>query len=271
MNTLAQLARLSDQREEQSPLGKKSGGGAGGGGGGTGGGGGIKSTWKKLKEKRMKKKNSTTSELPHIQTDADPADKKAVQPHSPARDKSKKQKVTSSSTLLGTKEEARTKDHVETPSSAEEGSLSRTSSKGDSSGRKEGENSPGGHTSDVEHSDLSPSMSTSKLSSSESATFATHDSGLVDHLPPVIVTEEQCDLSRASDSVGDEPCSPVEQTDSPDGLPVQSVYESFGDEKHRKSLQKIQQFLDSTEEDEPVDLTALQDWDGWTVASRDIV
>ena len=113
-------------------------------------------------------------------------------------------------------------------------------------------------------------MSNSKLSSSESATFATHDDSLVDHLPPVTVTEEQSDHSRVSDGDGDEPRSPVEQTDSPDG-PAQSVYEIFGDKKHKKSLRLIQEFLESTGEHEPADLTVLQEWDGWAVASRDIV
>ena len=33
----------------------------------------------------------------------------------------------------------------------------------------------------------------------------------------------------------------------------------------------MRELLESTGEHKPVDMTVLQDWDGWTIASRDVV
>ena len=55
------------------------------------------------------------------------------------------------------------------------------------------------------------------------------------------------------------------------GAAVTSLYACFGGEKHRQILGTIQEFLESSGEFEPVDLSVLQDWDGWTIASGEIV
>lgn len=52
---------------------------------------------------------------------------------------------------------------------------------------------------------------------------------------------------------------------------VTSLYACFGGEKHRQILGTIQEFLESSGEFEPVDLSILHDWDGWTIASSEIV
>ncbi len=49
------------------------------------------------------------------------------------------------------------------------------------------------------------------------------------------------------------------------------LYSDFGNESHRLSLRKVKQFLESSGETEPVDLSNLREWDGWTLASREIV
>lgn len=50
-----------------------------------------------------------------------------------------------------------------------------------------------------------------------------------------------------------------------------TLYKSYGSKQHRLNLERVHEFLESTGELEPQDLTVLQDWDGWMTASRDIV
>ena len=50
-----------------------------------------------------------------------------------------------------------------------------------------------------------------------------------------------------------------------------ALYKEFGSKQHKLSLKKVQEFLESSEEMEPVDLKLLQDWDGWIVAVKEIV
>lgn len=64
--------------------------------------------------------------------------------------------------------------------------------------------------------------------------------------------------------------SPTEEGDCIDGT-AHGVYDSFGSEKHKESLQRIEEYMKSINENKPCDLSVLQDWDGWAVASKDIV
>ena len=48
------------------------------------------------------------------------------------------------------------------------------------------------------------------------------------------------------------------------------IYEKFGDKSHHNTLKELADFLDSSEEREPVDLSILQDWDGWMIGSKTI-
>ncbi len=49
------------------------------------------------------------------------------------------------------------------------------------------------------------------------------------------------------------------------------LYKEFGSTQHKLNLKKVQEFLESSKEMNPVDLRLLQDWDGWIAAVREIV
>lgn len=49
------------------------------------------------------------------------------------------------------------------------------------------------------------------------------------------------------------------------------LYKDFGNKQHKMNLERVVAFLESSGEMEPVDLRHLQDWDGWMVASREIM
>ena len=50
-----------------------------------------------------------------------------------------------------------------------------------------------------------------------------------------------------------------------------TMYNEFGDKQHQMNLKRVQQFLESSGEMAPEDLSILRDWDGWVLASKDIV
>lgn len=50
-----------------------------------------------------------------------------------------------------------------------------------------------------------------------------------------------------------------------------SIYAEYGDKQHKMNLRGVQEFLESSGEMEPVDLSVIQDWDGWVMATREIV
>ena len=52
---------------------------------------------------------------------------------------------------------------------------------------------------------------------------------------------------------------------------LKPFYKHFGDEAHKQTLKDLQEFLDSSGETDPVDLSILQEWDGWVIGSRDTV
>lgn len=289
MNTMAQIARLSSQKEESSQISKRTnvnaGGGAAAAGGGAGGGV-IKGTWKKLKEKRLKKRNSAYTEPPSTQADLEASDKKTTRQSPAQKSKPKKQKEN----LVMNKEETKARESVET-SSTDEWSGSRTDSKNNSLTRKEDEKTPEDH---MEPNDIqSDSLNNSNLTSSESPNFAHAERDLPPLVQEIVIedqlsssesqnfvrperdlpfTEDHTNSLTVNDRDGLESISPIEDTDGPSFEPQDlSVYERFGDDRHRKSLRKIQEFLESTGENEPVDLTVLREWDGWMVASRDVV
>ena len=276
MNTVAQLARLSDQRECSPQTGKRpvtAAAAAGVGGAGTGGGGVIKGTWKKLKEKRLKKRNSAYTESPTTPGDmAESGDKKGTARQlTPAALKGSKPKKPKETTPAVSKEGVKAHDNIETPSSTDESSLSRSGSreersKSDSLGRKS--NDLEKTSEDLTPDDLSNSDH-SKMPSSEGSSFVDSDRNQAE--PQIVVIEDHPDLSTTNDRESVELTSPLEETDSPHDDQLETVYERFGDETHRRSLHKVRELLESTGEHKPVDMTVLQDWDGWTIASRDVV
>ena len=49
------------------------------------------------------------------------------------------------------------------------------------------------------------------------------------------------------------------------------IYEKFGDKSHHDTLKELTDFLSSSEEKEPVNLSILQDWDGWMIGSKTVM
>ena len=52
---------------------------------------------------------------------------------------------------------------------------------------------------------------------------------------------------------------------------LKPLYTNFGDESHRQILKDLKEFLDSSGEMEPLDLSIIQDWNGWVIGSSDVV
>ena len=50
-----------------------------------------------------------------------------------------------------------------------------------------------------------------------------------------------------------------------------SLYEDYGDEQHKLNLKHVMKFLESCNETAPVDLGILQDWDGWSLSTKELV
>ncbi len=51
----------------------------------------------------------------------------------------------------------------------------------------------------------------------------------------------------------------------------EAMYATFGDEVHKETLKDLQEFLDSSGETKPMDLSILQDWNGWVIGTTDVV
>lgn len=49
------------------------------------------------------------------------------------------------------------------------------------------------------------------------------------------------------------------------------MYLEYGKKDHKLNLERVEEFLKSSGEMEPVDLNILRDWDGWVMASKNIV
>ena len=49
------------------------------------------------------------------------------------------------------------------------------------------------------------------------------------------------------------------------------LYKEYGNKQHKLNLERVRVFLESSGEREPMDLSVLQDWDGWMVANREIM
>lgn len=48
------------------------------------------------------------------------------------------------------------------------------------------------------------------------------------------------------------------------------LYDNYGGETHKETLRELKEFLDTADENEPMDLRMLQDWDGWVIGSKEI-
>lgn len=52
---------------------------------------------------------------------------------------------------------------------------------------------------------------------------------------------------------------------------IEGIYITFGDEVHKQTLKDLRDYLDSSGEVEPLDLSIIQDWNGWVIGTSDIV
>lgn len=57
----------------------------------------------------------------------------------------------------------------------------------------------------------------------------------------------------------------------PSSVEDKAIYKDFGGEYHKQTLTEIDEFLDTSGEMEPDDLSKLEDWEGWMIASNKIV
>ena len=51
----------------------------------------------------------------------------------------------------------------------------------------------------------------------------------------------------------------------------EALYTTFGDEVHKQTLTDLHEYLDSSGETKPLDLSILQDWNGWVIGTTDVV
>ena len=65
--------------------------------------------------------------------------------------------------------------------------------------------------------------------------------------------------------------SSVDQHPSFSEKKSEALYANFGDEVHKQTLRDLREFLDSSGEVEPLDLSVLQDWNGWVIGTTDTV
>lgn len=49
------------------------------------------------------------------------------------------------------------------------------------------------------------------------------------------------------------------------------LYDDYGDEQHKLNLKHVLKFLETCNETSPADLTGLEDWDGWTLATKEVM
>lgn len=52
---------------------------------------------------------------------------------------------------------------------------------------------------------------------------------------------------------------------------IEGIYLTFGNEVHKQTLKDLRDYLDSSGETEPLDLSIIQDWSGWVIGTSDIV
>lgn len=50
-----------------------------------------------------------------------------------------------------------------------------------------------------------------------------------------------------------------------------ALYDDYGDEQHKLNLKHVLKFLETCNETSPADLTGLEEWDGWTLATKELV
>ena len=242
----------------------------------TGSGGKKGGILKKLKEKRAKKQSIVGPETPlSVSGVIDSGDLAWGGDKSPSNKQEKKSKKSVSKEKLNTikqesplpqrsgsvssRDDLKEKHVADSPPGALNGNSSpsnersrkRSWSHGNMNKTLEGSNEQG---------ELTAFLSNSQLSHSESATFTCSSGGGTQNSDG---TTDQYVINGPSPG---DPLGTLERRKD-----KKPLYKNFGSESHRQTLKELEEFLDTSNETEPLDLSKLLDWDGWMIGSRDVV
>lgn len=296
----SRINRLNDLRAGGGTPKPKDGGGSAAGGSGTGGGTGLISTWKKLKGKKKKQRNLTAPEISTQDIKAvSMMNDTSTSTLTPVMERDKKEGKTK--TRFGRKQskdksgldpkELRTSsvaeivfknDLADSPLLSEETSLSQMSPSLDGS-----HVDPAASDIDVTPPPAIPSSDIIVLEPLDlSQTSEKHSGVSLSQSEPFTGTDEhfntQSSTSETAISSGltetNEGWDNKEVLNEDDihyeGTNFQGssrMYKEYGSKQHKLNLERVHTFLESSGETEAVDLSVLQDWDGWMVASREIM
>lgn len=239
------------------------------------------------KEKGLSGKPSVSKDKLHAIKHQDSENEKQAT-SSPSHVSSKNRNRTTS---LGSREEFH---RAESRSSVEDTSLSQKSDLRFSDEHSVGEKTTPSHTGsskvDLVLSQPTDCSQTSvKLSHSQSGNFVTHEDHLstqsssdvniqmspLGHEHDQFLSGEQAPavdigfLSNSHLTLSEKEQQEMMERDFTKGCP--SIYTGYRDKQHTLNLKRVQEFLESSGEMEPVDLSVIRDWDGWMMASREIV
>ena len=297
----SRINRLNDMRAgTPKPKDGGSSGGSGAGGGGTG----LIGTWKKLKGKKKKQRNLTAPEIStqdiKVATVSDEAHRTSTSTLVPVIESEKKEgkgkarfgrKQSRDKTSLEPKDlrcassaaEIVFKNELaDSPLLPEEASLSQMSAPLAS-----------GHI-EPPASDINATPSPAKSSDmivleplDLSQTSGKHSGASLSQTDPFAGIDEHLNTQSSSETAMSSSLIGAHQSSegwndkvaSKDDIHYEGsnfqgssrLYEDYGSKQHRLNLERVHTFLESSGEMEPADLNLLQDWDGWMVASRDIM
>lgn len=304
----SRINRLNDMRGTAKAKDSSSGGTSTSGGGGGGGGTGLKNTWKKLKGKKKKQRNLTapeisTQDIKAAMTDdarttaltsvrEDGSDKKGKGIFGKKQPKESPKKSASPAVLGETvfKNVQVDSPDVDPLSQRSDRTLSQPA---EHTGSDADVISPSDAKSKSSMSDViileplslsqtSGKHSTVSLSQSDAFVgnedqFSSQSSAEVPISNALLDTEHNAD----NDSVIWDNREAVKEEENIDEGGYNSLgsylhgssvlyNRDYGSKQHKLNLERVREFLESSSEMEPKDMSMLQDWDGWMVASKEI-
>lgn len=299
---ISRINRLNDLRAGGTAKPKDVGSGAGGGGGT-----GLINTWKKLKGKKKKQRNLTAPEISTQDLKAvtpDDMHTTSTSTLAPVMESDKKEVGKGKTRFGGKKQVSKTisspkdaspaaeivfkNDMADSPMLSEDTNLGQTSPtfshlSSSHTDRTTSEidgtpptTSAGSKSSDViilEPLDLSQTSgkhSGASLSQPEPVTginehFSTQSSTEVEISSGLVETQQDWDNREVAKE---------DDVHYERGFFLQGssrLYEDYGSKQHKLNLERVHTFLESSGETEAVDLSTLHDWDGWMIASREIM
>lgn len=297
--------KLKNEEEEQSltsRINRLNGLRAGGGtakpkdvGSGAGSGTGLIGTWKKRKGKKKKQRNLTAPEISTrdlksaTSATSDDIHTTSTTVLAPVMESDKKEGPGKGKTRFGKKQTGKEKIGVEPRSASSAAEIVFKNELADSPILSEDTNlsqmspeieftppttSAGSKTSDMivleplELSQTSEKHSGASLSQPEPFTgieehFNTQSSSVSGGLVEAQERSEGKETTAKEDDVYYERGSYLQGSSR--------LYEEYGSKQHKLNLERVHAFLESSGETEAVDLSMLRDWDGWMIASREIM